>query len=223
MFAVLLLGLWEGIKEARSLHFGVLWSNEGVESTEEKVLGTVKSTSAKVMECKLNVQGLTVKEPRSPCVYMFSRSVVSDSLHPPGPQPTRLLCPWNFASKNTGVGCHFLLQEIFFTQGLNLPLLHLLHWQADSLPLYHLGSPSEAIKISLKISQGGFSGVGKFWFRSLGRQLAETSASQMCGQWWVSLAHRYTFCVATVLSLLLTCIEKASVQWCHCSDIKFRS
>ena len=30
--------------------------------------------------------------------------------------------------------CHFLLQGIFLTQGLNLHLLHLLHWQVDSLP-----------------------------------------------------------------------------------------
>ena len=27
-----------------------------------------------------------------------------------GPQPTRLLCLWDFPSKNTGVGCHALLQ-----------------------------------------------------------------------------------------------------------------
>ena len=39
------------------------------------------------------------------------------------------------------IGCHFLLQGIFLTQGLNLCLLHLLHWQADSLPLSHLESP----------------------------------------------------------------------------------
>ena len=30
------------------------------------------------------------------------------------------LCPWNFPSKNTGVGCHFLLQGIFPNQGSNL-------------------------------------------------------------------------------------------------------
>ena len=35
--------------------------------------------------------------------------------------------------KNTGVGCNFL-QGIFPTQDLNLSLLCLLHWQADSLP-----------------------------------------------------------------------------------------
>ena len=38
-------------------------------------------------------------------------------------------------------GCHFLLQGIFPTQGSNLRLLCLLHWQADSLSLCHLGSP----------------------------------------------------------------------------------
>ena len=40
-----------------------------------------------------------------------------------------------FLGKNTGMGCHFLLQGIFLTQGLNLCLLH---WQVDSLPLSFL-------------------------------------------------------------------------------------
>ena len=39
-------------------------------------------------------------------------------------QPTRLLCPWDFSGKNTEVICHFLLQWIFLTQGLNLGFLH---------------------------------------------------------------------------------------------------
>jgi len=38
--------------------------------------------------------------------------------------PTGLLCPWDFPGKNTGVGCHFLSQEIFLTQGLNSDLPH---------------------------------------------------------------------------------------------------
>ena len=43
--------------------------------------------------------------------------------------------------KNIGVDCHACLQGIFPTQGLNPRLLHLLHWQAGSLPLApHLGS-----------------------------------------------------------------------------------
>ena len=57
-----------------------------------------------------------------------------------GLQPTRLLCPWDFPDKNTGVACHFLLQGIFPTQGSNLCFLSLLHWQADSLPLSHPGT-----------------------------------------------------------------------------------
>ena len=41
-----------------------------------------------------------------------------------GLKPTRLLCPWDFPGKDTGVGCHFLLQGIFPTQGSNPGLLH---------------------------------------------------------------------------------------------------
>ena len=66
-------------------------------------------------------------------------SVVSDSLWPRELWPARLLCPWDVPGKNTGVGCHFLLQGIFLTQRWNLHLLHLLHWQSDSLPLSLLG------------------------------------------------------------------------------------
>ena len=56
--------------------------------------------------------------------------------------PSRLLCPWDFPGTNIGVGCHFLLQGIFPTQGSSADLLH---WQVDSLPLSHLGSPQELI------------------------------------------------------------------------------
>ena len=39
-------------------------------------------------------------------------------------QPARFLCPWNSPGKNTGVGCHSLLQGIFSTQGSNPDLTH---------------------------------------------------------------------------------------------------
>ena len=62
-------------------------------------------------------------------------------LWPNGPYPARLLCPWDFLGKNTGVGSHLLLQGIFLIQGSNLDLLHcrwilywLSHWGC------HLGS-----------------------------------------------------------------------------------
>ena len=38
-----------------------------------------------------------------------SRSVVFDSQWPHGLQPTRLLRPWDFPGRSTGVGCHCLL------------------------------------------------------------------------------------------------------------------
>ena len=74
---------------------------------------------------------------------VLSRSVMSDTLRPHGLLSTRLFCPWDFPGKNTGVGYHFLLQEIFLTQGLNSCLLRLLPLQADSLPLSLLGSPGD--------------------------------------------------------------------------------
>ena len=57
--------------------------------------------------------------------------------------PARLLRPWDVPGKNTGLGCHFLLQWIFPTQGFHLCLLHILHWQAGSLPLGHLGGGNQ--------------------------------------------------------------------------------
>ena len=60
-----------------------------------------------------------------------SNLVLSDSLLPHGLQPAKLLCPWDSPGKNTGVGCHFLLQEIFLTQELKQGSSAL---QMDSLP-----------------------------------------------------------------------------------------
>ena len=39
-------------------------------------------------------------------VLCLVTSIESSSLRRHGPQPTRLLCPWDFSGKNTGVGCH---------------------------------------------------------------------------------------------------------------------
>ena len=68
------------------------------------------------------------------CVSMHMRvltpSVVSD-FGTPWTVPARLLHPWDFPGKISGVGCHFLLPGIFPTQGSNL---HPLHWKAKSHP-----------------------------------------------------------------------------------------
>ena len=60
--------------------------------------------------------------------------VGSNSLRPHGLWPTGLLCPWDSPNKNNGVGCYFLIQGIFSTQGSNLSLRCLLHCR-HSLPL----------------------------------------------------------------------------------------
>ena len=56
---------------------------------------------------------------------------------------TRLLCPWDSPDKNTGVGCHFLLQGIFPNPGVE-PTSPV--WQAVSFPLcclfYRAGMPT---------------------------------------------------------------------------------
>ena len=93
---------------------------------------------------------------------MCVQLVMSDSLWPPGLYPARLLCPWDSPGKNTGVGCHSLLQGIFPIQGSNS--CHL-HWLADSSPLNHLGSPfSYEAPSELRFIKV----VKALWFRSWG-------------------------------------------------------
>ena len=56
---------------------------------------------------------------------------------------TRLPSPWDFPGKNTGVGCHFLLQEIFPIQGLNLGLPHCRQ------TLYHLSHQGSSFTVDI--------------------------------------------------------------------------
>ena len=44
------------------------------------------------------------------CMYAAKSLQLCQTLQPHRWQPTRLLCPWDSPGKNTGVGCHFLLQ-----------------------------------------------------------------------------------------------------------------
>ena len=75
----------------------------------------------------------------NPLIHVcVSGSVVSDSVPPHGLWPAKLLCPWNSPGKNTGVGCHSLLQGIFPTQGSNPCLLHC---RQILYCLSHQGSP----------------------------------------------------------------------------------
>ena len=68
-------------------------------------------------------------------------------LQPRELQPTRLLCQWDFPGKNTGVGCHFLFQEIFLAQGLNPGLPHC---RQTLYCLSHQGSPRKQGRVLIK-------------------------------------------------------------------------
>ena len=118
---------------------------------------------AATLETRLAVQlpydraiQLLVLYPREPkaCVYLYiiigksgnSLNVhqlikCGISLQPHGLELARFLCPLDSPGKNTGVGCHALLQGIFPIKGSNPHLLCLLHWQAGSLPLALTGEP----------------------------------------------------------------------------------
>ena len=106
-----------------------------------------------------------------------------------------------FPGKNTGVGCHFLLQGVVPTQGSNQHLLPHLHWQADSLPLCH---------IDLKYRQAGYA-ICCFEDKSSARVFQDTE----CNLTWGGIAlaasltvlvrfhlhhkiHKGTCCVATL-------------------------
>ena len=66
-----------------------------------------------------------------------------------GLYPARLPCPWDFPGKNNGVGCPFLHQGPFLTQGSNLCLPR---WQAYSLQLSPLGSLWASMCVSCSVA-----------------------------------------------------------------------
>ena len=92
-------------------------------------------------------RGMCAKKGVCTCLCARCHSDVSDSLRPQGPQPTRLLCPWDFPGKDAGVGCRFLLQGLFPAQGSSSRFLRLLHRQADSLSLCRLGNAISSLEL----------------------------------------------------------------------------
>ena len=84
--------------------------------------------------------------------YLVTKSFVTHYDH--GQYPSRCLCPWDFPVKDSKVVCHFLFQGIFLTQGLNL---HLLHWQANSLPLSYQGTHYSGILLNCESQEQNWS------------------------------------------------------------------
>ena len=105
-----------------------MWLQFSLDHTNENLDAPIGQLTAK-MQSKV-----------SPCVFTFvtlsssgsivSWSVVTDSLQSHRLYIAKLLCPWDFPGKNTGMGCHSLLQKIFLT-GIESQSLVL---KADSFP-----------------------------------------------------------------------------------------
>ena len=111
------------------------------------------------------------------CCATLSRRVVSDSLRPHRLWLSRRLYSWGSLGKNTGVGCHALLQGIFPTQGLNPGLLHC---RQILYSLSHQGSPLKCIKTSnhYVVNKNYHSAEGQVYFKS-----KQTKAKK---PWWSS-------------------------------------
>ena len=107
-------------------------------------------------------------------VWLLSRFQSCLTLADPWTVACRLLCPWASPGKNTGVGCHALLQGIFPTQELNLHLLCLLHWQAGSLSLSHLGSPKNFPQVDKQLLWSKTEGTIWMYFQMLLLWVSET-------------------------------------------------
>ena len=86
----------------------------------------------------------------------------------------------DFPDKNTGVGCHFLLQGIFPTQGSNPSLLHLLHWQADSL----LDLPLKEANTGIRWAGGWWEGLQAWKREGRKAQMPTALADQVAGGGW---------------------------------------
>ena len=130
------------IKQA---HFQVyktlIWKDTCISMFTAALLTITQHMEANEMSINRWINKGDVVHTHNGMLCVLSHSVMFNSLWPCGLQPVRLLCPWNSPGKNTGVGCHFLLQGIFLTQGSNPDLLCLLHGEVDSLTVWHLGSP----------------------------------------------------------------------------------
>ena len=82
-------------------------------------------------------------QPESAPLFLAGSLQLCPTLRPYGPEPTRLLCPWDSPDKNNGGGRHALLQGLFLTQGLNSRVSCLPNWQVNSLQLTPPGKPRE--------------------------------------------------------------------------------
>ena len=99
------------ITQSRSLPRGCLWTGALDGQRGYPLINTLnRLPSLPCFTCLLLLvlPGITF---HVNCCYLVTKSCLTLRAH--GLWPTRLLCPWDFLGKKTGVGCHFLLQGIF--------------------------------------------------------------------------------------------------------------
>ena len=97
----------------------------GVRGTDTQTWGSAPAPHPprnRVHSAGCNASNLPPTVAEAPPGWCVSHLVISDSLRSPELQSARLLRPWDFPGKDTGVGCHTLGQGIFPTQGSNLDL-----------------------------------------------------------------------------------------------------
>ena len=141
--------LHDDVPDALVCDPGAIWRQGELLSIMEEEAGSTRAVHRSVVESSGVTRRRESELRQSPgesfhCPsvqsHVLSQSVMSDSLQPPRCSPAGSSVHGGAPSTNTGGDCRLLLQ-IFLTQGLNLRLLFLLHWQADIfLPLHHLGS-----------------------------------------------------------------------------------
>ena len=113
-------------------------------------------------------------------------------LQPLGLQPATLLCPWDFPGKNAGLGCHFLLQGIFLTQGWN-PHLLLGRWI-----LYHGATWADVTAETRRHAARGAD--GDIWLVSRLNSGPRTGLKPL----WILRESGYPYACFLFLSLLLS-------------------
>ena len=108
----------------------VPWLRMCLSKQELWVLSLLRELRSHTRACSVTQSGLTVCNPMD--------------CSPPGSVAHAI-----FQARILEASCHFLLQRIFLTQGSLPGLLHLLHWQADFLPLAPPGKPKLLYAVGL--------------------------------------------------------------------------
>ena len=99
----------KGLSISRTNGVTLLWKQAGCRAKKNHCFGwNLKAGRVQCPQCSQAAQFSPVSSVQS--YNSWVTSVVSDSVRPHRQQPTRLPHPWDSLGKNTGVGCHFLLQ-----------------------------------------------------------------------------------------------------------------